>query len=184
MRRRIRGGAVSARHKQHTGQDGGPQRLRRARLACAAARAGNCASDRPCRRSVILVLTFVSGNCHSARAGAPVGLIMMTAERVLDALGDATRRSILARLRHRPCYAGELAQGMRVTRSAISQHLQVLRAAGLLTVEAQGTRRLYRVDRRGIEALRRWLDGFWDDTLDAFKDAAERAAKKRGRSSD
>ena len=109
---------------------------------------------------------------------------MMTAERVLDALGDATRRSILARLRHRPCYAGELAQGMRVTRSAISQHLQVLRAAGLLTVEAQGTRRLYRVDRRGIEALRRWLDGFWDDTLDAFKDAAERAAKKRGRSSD
>jgi DNA-binding transcriptional ArsR family regulator len=106
----------------------------------------------------------------------------MSAERVLDALGDATRRRIFSRLRHRPCYAGELVQGMRVTRSAVSQHLQVLRAAGLLCVEVQGTRRLYRVDRRGIEALRLWLDGFWDDTLDAFKDAAERTAKKRRRS--
>jgi DNA-binding transcriptional ArsR family regulator len=67
---------------------------------------------------------------------------------------------------------------MRVTRSAVSQHLQVLRAAGLVMVKADGTRRLYQVDRRGIEALRRWLDGFWDETLGAFKEAAERAATK------
>lgn len=103
---------------------------------------------------------------------------MTNAERVLDALGDRTRRRIFVRLRHRACYAGELARGMRVTRSAVSQHLQVLRAAGLIAVRAEGTRRLYQVDARGIDALRRWLDGFWDETLSAFKDAAERAAKK------
>ena len=100
---------------------------------------------------------------------------MISAERALDALGDRTRRRIFARLRNRPQFAGELAQGMRVTRSAVSQHLQVLRAAGLVVVRADGTRRLYRVDMRGIEALRRWFDGFWDETLGAFKKAAERA---------
>ncbi|HKF71657.1 MAG TPA: metalloregulator ArsR/SmtB family transcription factor [Stellaceae bacterium] len=98
---------------------------------------------------------------------------MITAERALDALGDRTRRRIFVRLRDRPCYAGELARGMRVTQSAVSQHLQVLRAARLVVVTAEGTRRLYQVDARGIEALRRWFDGFWDETLGAFKDAAE-----------
>jgi|SRR5215472_2380930 len=98
---------------------------------------------------------------------------MITAERALDALGDRTRRRIFVRLRDRPCYAGELARGMRVTQSAVSQHLQVLRAARLVVVTAEGTRRLYQVDARGIEALRRWFDGFWDETLAAFKDAAE-----------
>jgi DNA-binding transcriptional ArsR family regulator len=103
---------------------------------------------------------------------------MIDAERALDALGDRTRRRILSRLRHRPCFAGELARGMRVTRSAVSQHLQVLKAAGLVAVRAEGTRRLYQVDQRGIEALHRWLDGFWDETLGAFKAAAEQAAIK------
>ena len=103
---------------------------------------------------------------------------MINAERAFDALGERTRRRILLRLRDRPCFAGELARGMDVTRSAVSQHLQVLRAAGLVAVSADGTRRLYQVDRRGIEALRRWLDGFWDETLGAFKEAAERAASK------
>ena len=103
---------------------------------------------------------------------------MVNAERALDALGDRTRRRVFARLRNRTCSAGELAQGMGVTRSAVSQHLQVLRAAGLVIVRADATRRLYQVDRRGVDALRRWLDGFWDETLDAFKEAAERAARK------
>lgn len=67
---------------------------------------------------------------------------------------------------------------MGVSRPAVSQHLQVLRAAGLVVVTADGTRRLYQVDRRGVEALRRWFDGFWDETLEAFKEAAERAANK------
>lgn len=107
---------------------------------------------------------------------------MINAERALDALGDRTRRRVFARLRNRTCSAGELAEGMNVTRSAVSQHLQVLRAAGLVVVRADGTRRLYHVDRRGIEAMRLWLDGFWDETLGAFKEAAERAAIKARRS--
>jgi DNA-binding transcriptional ArsR family regulator len=107
---------------------------------------------------------------------------MVNAERALDALGDQTRRRIFVRLRNRPRFAGELAWGMRVTRSAVSQHLQVLKAAGLVAVRAEGTRRLYEVDMRGIEALRRWLDGFWDETLGAFKEAAERAASKASKS--
>jgi DNA-binding transcriptional ArsR family regulator len=107
---------------------------------------------------------------------------MIDAERALDALGDRTRRRIFARLRNRTCSAGELAQGMGVTRSAVSQHLQVLKAAGLVVVRAEATRRIYQVDRRGVEALRRWLDGFWDETLDGFREAAERAATKARRS--
>ena len=107
---------------------------------------------------------------------------MINAERALDALGDRTRRRVFARLRNRTCSAGELAEGMNVTRSAVSQHLQVLRAAGLVVVRADGTRRLYHVDRRGIEAMRLWLNGFWDETLGAFKEAAERAAIKARRS--
>jgi DNA-binding transcriptional ArsR family regulator len=104
----------------------------------------------------------------------------VNAERALDALGDRTRRRVFARLRDRTCYAGELAQGMNVTRSAVSQHLQVLKAAGLVLVRAEGARRLYQVDMRGVEALRRWLDGFWDETLGAFKEAAERAQRRQG----
>jgi DNA-binding transcriptional ArsR family regulator len=107
---------------------------------------------------------------------------MINAERALDALGDQTRRRVFSRLRNRTCSAGELAQGMKVTRSAVSQHLQVLRAAGLVVVKADGTRRLYQVDRRGVEALRQWFDGFWDETLGAFKEAAEQAATKTRRS--
>jgi|ERR1700677_4600416 DNA-binding transcriptional ArsR family regulator len=107
---------------------------------------------------------------------------MINAERALDALGDRTRRRVFTRLRDRTCSAGELAQGMNVTRSAVSQHLQVLKAAGLVQVRADGTRRLYQVDRRGVETLRRWLDGFWDETLGAFMQAAERAASKTTRS--
>ena len=106
---------------------------------------------------------------------------MINADRALDALGDRTRRRIFARLRNRVCTAGELAQGMGVTRSAVSQHLQVLRAAGLVLVKPDGTKRLYEVDRRGVAALRQWFDGFWDETLDAFKAAAERAATKTRR---
>ena len=69
-----------------------------------------------------------------------------------------------------------------MTRPAVSQHLQVLKAARLVTDRAEGMRRLYSVDKRGVEALRDWLDGFWDEALGAFKAAAEReAAKERKR---
>jgi DNA-binding transcriptional ArsR family regulator len=99
-------------------------------------------------------------------------------ERVLDALGDPTRRAVFARLRRGPRSVGEIAGGMDVSRSAVSQHLKVLKTARLVTDRAEGTRRLYAVDARGIEQLRDWLDGFWDGALAAFKDAAEREAAK------
>lgn len=103
---------------------------------------------------------------------------MAYADRVLDALGDPTRRTVLKRLRGGSRSVTEIAQGMAVSRPAVSQHLKVLRAARLVTHRAQGTRRLYEVDSRGIEALRTWLDGFWDEALGAFKEAAEREAVK------
>jgi DNA-binding transcriptional ArsR family regulator len=105
---------------------------------------------------------------------------MTHTDRVLDALGDATRRAVFKRLRAGARSVGEIAQGMDVSRPAVSQHLRVLKTARLVTDRAEGTRRLYAVDRRGIAALRGWLDGFWDETLAAFKQAAEcEAAKER-----
>ena len=67
---------------------------------------------------------------------------------------------------------------MEVSRPAVSQHLKILKAARLVTVHAEGTRRVYAVDTRGIESLQKWLEGFWDQALIAFKTAAEREAKK------
>ena len=104
------------------------------------------------------------------------------AERVLDALGDPTRRAVFVRLRGRARSVGEIAQGLDVTRPAVSQHLKVLRDARLVTYRAEGTRRVYEVDRRGMEAVRGWLDSFWDEALAAFKDAAEREAARERRS--
>lgn len=72
----------------------------------------------------------------------------------------------------------EIAQGLEVSRPAVSQHLKVLKQAQLVSDRAQGTRRLYSVDARGFEAARGWLDGFWDDALAAFKRAAEREARR------
>jgi DNA-binding transcriptional ArsR family regulator len=104
--------------------------------------------------------------------------MMANAERALDALGDPTRRLVFKRLRHRARSVREIAEGMDVSRPAVSQHLKVLKTAGLVVVRAQGTRRLYAIDTRGIEALRNWLDGFWNEALVAFKAAAEREAAK------
>lgn len=97
-------------------------------------------------------------------------------EQVLDALGDPTRRAVLKRLRDGARSVGEIAEGMEVSRPAVSQHLKVLKAARLVTVHAVGTRRVYAVDAQGIESLRKWLEGFWDEALTAFKAAAEREA--------
>jgi DNA-binding transcriptional ArsR family regulator len=101
---------------------------------------------------------------------------MAYADRVLDALGDPTRRTVLRRLRAGPRSVSDIAEGMAVSRPAVSQHLKVLKAARLVTDRAEGTRRLYSVDPRGIDAVREWLDGFWDKALMAFKKAAEREA--------
>ena len=103
---------------------------------------------------------------------------MTYADRVLDALGDPTRRTVLKRLRAGARSVGGIADGMDVSRPAVSQHLKVLKAAHLVTDRAEGTRRLYAIDPRGIKAVRDWLDGFWDEALAAFKRAAEREATK------
>jgi DNA-binding transcriptional ArsR family regulator len=100
------------------------------------------------------------------------------AERVLEALGDPTRRQIFKRLRGGARSVGEIAGGMDVSRPAVSQHLKILKDAGLVVDRADGTRRLYSVDTRAIEAVRRWFDGFWSEALAAFKEVAEREATR------
>ena len=91
----------------------------------------------------------------------------------LTALADPTRRAIFERLADRPRAVGELAGELPVSRPAVSQHLKVLKGAGLVSDHAVGTRRIYQVDPDGIEALRAYLDGFWNRSLRAFKRAAE-----------
>jgi DNA-binding transcriptional ArsR family regulator len=91
----------------------------------------------------------------------------------MDALGDPTRRAIFERLRSGPRAVGELAGELPVSRPAVSQHLRVLKEAGLVTERRNGTRRLYRVDPDGVGRLRDYFDAFWNEALAAFKAAAE-----------
>lgn len=90
------------------------------------------------------------------------------------ALADRTRRSIMERLSHGPLAVGELARDLPVSRPAVSQHLKVLKCAGLVRDHAIGTRRVYRLDPAGLEAMRADLDRFWSQALADFKDIVER----------
>ena len=92
----------------------------------------------------------------------------------MQALGDPTRRAIFERLAEGPLAVGELARELPVTRPAVSQHLRVLKDAGLVVDRAEGTRRLYQLNPAGIAATRAYLDRFWAHALAAFKEAAER----------
>jgi DNA-binding transcriptional ArsR family regulator len=96
----------------------------------------------------------------------------------LAALADPTRREIFERLVDRPQAVGELAAELPVSRPAVSQHLKVLKSAGLVVDVADGARRIYRADPQGLEALRAYFDGFWNRALLAFKDVAERPPKE------
>ena len=96
----------------------------------------------------------------------------------MDALGDSTRRLILERLRGGPRAVGALAADLPVSRPAVSQHLRVLKEAGLVTERRNGTRHLYRVDIDGLAEVRDYLDSFWTDVLAAFQAAAEAEAEK------
>ena len=91
----------------------------------------------------------------------------------LGALGDPTRRTIFERLAEKPAAVGELAERLPVSRPAVSQHLKVLKAAGLVTESTEGTRHIYRIDPRGVGAMRDWLDQYLGDALEAFKAYAE-----------
>ena len=94
------------------------------------------------------------------------------------ALGDPTRREIFERIAERPQAVGELARELPVSRPAVSQHLKVLKSAGLVMDTAQGARRIYHANPEGLEALRAYFDGFWNRALLAFKDVAERPPKE------
>lgn len=98
---------------------------------------------------------------------------MITNGHPLDALGDPTRRQIFELLRSGPRSVGELAGDLPVSRPAVSQHLRVLEDARLVTHRRNGTRHLYELDSAGVEVLREWVDGFWNEALARFKAAAE-----------
>lgn len=91
---------------------------------------------------------------------------------LLAVLGDATRRAIVARLAEGPSSVGQLADVLPVTRPAVSQHLKVLRDAGLVSERAAGTRRVYRLEPMALAALRDQIDTFWRRALDAYEDVA------------
>jgi DNA-binding transcriptional ArsR family regulator len=93
--------------------------------------------------------------------------------RALEALGDPTRRAIFERLVERPRSVRELAEVMPVSRPAVSQHLKVLKRAGLVRDRQEGNRRIYSIDARGIDSLRAYVDQFWTQALGAFKTAVE-----------
>jgi len=94
------------------------------------------------------------------------------------ALADGTRRAIVARLAERPQAVVELAAGLPVSRSAVSQHLKVLKDAGLVTDRAAGTRRIYRVDAAAVAALRDQLDTFWQRALTGYADVVDQPTKE------
>ncbi|WP_257166682.1 helix-turn-helix transcriptional regulator [Bradyrhizobium sp. SRS-191] len=98
----------------------------------------------------------------------------MAYETALTVLADPTRRQVFERLRHGPCPVHAIAKGMPVSRPAVSQHLKVLKDAGLVEERSEGARRIYSLRREGLAELRDWLDSFWDDALLAFKIEAER----------
>jgi DNA-binding transcriptional ArsR family regulator len=93
--------------------------------------------------------------------------------KVIEALGDPTRRAVFERLRAGPRSVSEIAKGLPVSRPAVSQHLRVLKEAGLVTDRQKGTRRLYRVEAKGLEELRTYVDGMWSEALAGFQAAAE-----------
>jgi len=103
----------------------------------------------------------------------------MAYDRALAALADPTRRRVFERLNSGPKAVGALAQGLPVSRPAVSQHLKALKAAGLVADRAEGTRRVYYIDPHGIGALRRWLDQFWDVALQAYADEVKRSKGPR-----
>ena len=93
---------------------------------------------------------------------------------VFHALADPTRRTVFERLRHGPLAVNVVAAGLPVSRPAVSQHLKVLKDAGLVEERSVGVRRLYSVRHEGLRELRDWLDSFWDDALEAFRREAEK----------
>ncbi len=108
-------------------------------------------------------------------------LLVGSQHAVLDALGDRTRRAILERLRSGPQPVVEIARGLEVGRPAVSQHLKVLKNAGLVVDEAAGTRRLYRIDPAGLAELEAYARSFWSTAMSRYEAAANRLADRSAR---
>ncbi len=102
---------------------------------------------------------------------------MSACEKAFNALGDPTRRLIFEKLRHHPLAVVDIADGLSVSRPAVSQHLKVLREAKLITIYQKGTRSICQVDKEGVLAMRDYLDNFWNEALAAFKTIAEQTEK-------
>jgi DNA-binding transcriptional ArsR family regulator len=102
----------------------------------------------------------------------------MAYQKALSALADPTRRRIFERLKSGPQAVGAIARRMPVSRPAVSQHLKVLKEAGLVADQPEGARRVYYIDPDGLGSLRAWLDQFWDQALAAFQAEVERASKQ------
>jgi DNA-binding transcriptional ArsR family regulator len=100
--------------------------------------------------------------------------VTANASELLDALAEPTRRQIVERLVTQPSSVSDIAREMPISRSAVSQHLQILKSVGLVSDQADGTRRIYRVDPDALAIIRAYFDSFWKRSLDAFRQAAER----------
>ena len=105
---------------------------------------------------------------------------MAYAHPAFDALADPTRRRVLERLAEGPRSVREIAEGLPVTRPAVSQHLKVLKEAHLVAEHAEGARRIYRIDPAGLGPMRAWLDRFWEAALAAFAAEVERSQNEEG----
>ena len=103
---------------------------------------------------------------------------MANANLACAALSDPTRRGVFERLQSGESSVGDLARGLPVSRAAVSQHLKVLKEAGLVVDRAEGTRRVYRIDPHGLGSLRAWLDRFWGLALQAYADEVERTERE------
>lgn len=129
-----------------------------------------CRPDRPdLNRVAPLTSHFVRANLR----------FVETYESVLEALGDRTRRQIIASLKDGPASVGELAGRLPVSRPAISQHLQVLHRSRLVTYQEFGTRNVYRLDTAGLHDLDAWLDGFWQNALGRFAEHVRQDKTRR-----
>jgi DNA-binding transcriptional ArsR family regulator len=103
----------------------------------------------------------------------------MSYQRALTALADPTRRRVFDELRSGPKSVAVIAAKLPVSRPAVSQHLKVLREAGLVGDRPEGTRRVYYIDPNGLAALRAWLDQFWDQALEAFEAESNRTTQRK-----
>ena len=104
----------------------------------------------------------------------------MTYEKVLDAVSEGTRRKIMRQLHRSPRSVGELAAAVPVSQPAVSQHLKVLREAGLVESRREGRRSIYRLRLEGLTPLRRWVESFWEEAMDAYRASFETSGEEEG----